>query len=282
MRMSASKLDTWMKCPLQAKFKYRDHLPTKRTSRMSFGVVAHAALEQYNLHGDVDKAIALFRYLWDNPETIGAEVEIWLKGTSHPVFMEKGIELLKNYHSQQGWDKRVIIAQEHRFLVPMGVHELTGIVDLIEVRKSGRGKAVVRVVDYKTGSKQPYKNTLRLNCQFTIYDYASRQPEFWLGNGTDFPPISNNAEAQWKAYKDLPRRSIWFHLLTCKEIDAGERDEQDFMRLYRAIKEIDKAWEADIFVPDISADNCVFCDFTEPCGVKIPEREYSEDDQTWF
>lgn len=278
MRMSASRMGMWMKCSLMAKFRYVDHLPTKRTSRMTFGICVHAALEQYNIDGDGPAAVALFTDLWDNPEKINATPEVWPKGTTHGGFREKGIEVIKTYHEKQGWESRIILAQEHKFLVPMGKHELQGVVDLLEIRKSGRGKNVLRIVDYKTGSKQPYKTDLRLNLQFTIYDYASRQKEFWVGNGPDYPPLAPNGEELWEKYKDMPRRGIYFHLLGCKEIDAGERDEIDFMRLYRAVSEIARADELKVYVPCISGETCHFCDFTEPCGVRIPEQQYSDDE----
>lgn len=285
MRVSNTMVQTWMSCALQAKFKYKDHLPTKRTSRMTFGIVVHATLEHYNITGDIDSALAMFEDLWDNPEKVNAEIEIWPPGTTHGGFRQKGLEMLRSYHDKNSWDDRIILAQEHKFLVPFGEHELTGVVDLLEMRKSGRGKNTVRIVDYKTGSKKPYKNTLRLNTQFTIYDYASRQPEFWLGNKHDFnkyPPIASNAREAMEAYGKLPRRGIYFHLLGGSEIDVGPREDADFMRLYRVVKEISRAWEQEIFVPTLSGDSCVFCDFTEPCGIKIPEREYPDDDEAWF
>lgn len=282
MRVSNTMITTWMNCPLQAKFKYVDRLPTKKTSRMTFGICVHQALEDYNIRGDVERAVEIFLDLWDNPEKANAVPEIWPKGTTYGGFREKGIDLIRDYHERQGWESRHIVAQEHRFLVPIGAHELTGVVDLLELKKSARGKGTLRIVDYKTGSKQPYKNTLRLNTQFTIYDYASRQPEFWLGNGPDFAPIAPNAEELWEKLKDIPRRGIYFHLLGSKEIDAGERDDADFMRLYRVIEEVVKAVEHEVYVPDLSAETCVFCDFTDPCGVQIPEREYPDNDETWF
>lgn len=282
MRVSNSLIETWMKCPLQARFKYLERLPTKKTSRMTFGICVHAALEHYNNTGDIEASIEMFLDLWDNPEKVNAVPEIWPKGTTHGGFRERGLEMLKDYDERQGWEKRIILAQEHRFLVPIGDHELTGVVDLLELKKSGRGKPTLRIVDYKSGSKAPWKNTLRLNTQFTIYDYASRQKEFWLGNGPDFQPIHPDAEQMWEDYKDIPRRGIYFHLLGSKEIDAGDRDQADFERLYRVISEIARALEHEVFVPVLSADTCVFCDFTEPCGVKIPEREYPDDDDTWF
>lgn len=284
MRMSASRLDTWNRCSLQAKFKYEEKLPTRKTSRMTFGNCVHAALEYYNTSGDVDGAVGMFEDYWENPEKIDAVPDIWPKGTTYHGFYEKGVEMLRTYHEKQGWADRIIIAQEHKFLVPMGRHELMGYVDLIEVKKSARGKAVVRIIDYKTGARQPFKPELALNQQFTMYTYSSLQPEFWLGNGPDFPPIAPNAEEMWEKYKDTPRRAIWFHLMTCKEVDAGDRDEKDYMRLYRMITEIEKAIENDVHVPCISGDSCMLCDFTVPCGVTIPPRDQkvSDDDEHWI
>lgn len=267
-----------------ARFHYVDRLPTRKTSRMTFGICVHAALEGYNEDGNLEKAIALFEDLWDNPEKVDATPEIWPKGSpSHGGFRSKGIEMLKTYDEKQGWENREVLAQEHRFLVPIGDHEVTGVVDLLEVKKSGRGKSVLRIVDYKTGSKQPYATDLRLNTQFTIYDYASRQPEFWLGNpkaedGEKFQPIAPNAQELFERFKSVSRRGIWFQLLSCKEIDAGPRDEADFMRLYRAITEISRAMEHNVYVPCISGDSCFFCDYTEPCGVPITIRTDERDD----
>lgn len=282
MRVSASLLEMWMTCSLKAKFRYIDHYPTKRTSYMVFGIVCHAALEHYNEHGDIKAALKLFEELWDDPSKINVEIEIWPKGTTMGGMRERGMELLKSYHEKERWDPKTIIAQEHKFLVPMGVHELTGVVDLLEIRKSGRGKEVLRVVDYKTSKRQPpSKDTLRLNTQFTAYSFATLQKEFWLGNGPDYPPIAPNAEELWERVQGLPRRNIWYHLNTGKEIDAGQREDADYLRMYRAVTEIARAVEYEVYVPDISADNCLYCDFQKPCGVEI-KREYDDNDENFF
>jgi hypothetical protein len=60
-----------------------------------------------------------------------------------------------------------------------------------------------------------------------------------------------------------------------KEINAGSRDDTDFLRLYRLITEIEKAVKYDVFVPTLNADNCLICDFAGPkgpCAVQIPEK----------
>lgn len=277
MRVSATLLSTFMDCPLKGKFRYVDHLPVKRNSYMTFGIVMHASLEEYAKHGDIDKTIDFFLDLWDNPEKVNAEIEVWPKGTTMGGLMERGLELLRSNHESQQWDPGDIIASEHKFLVPCGKHEIVGVVDRVEIKKSGRGKNTVRVIDFKTAKRQPTKDQLALNVQLTLYLYASLQKEFWLGNGDGFPPISPDAEELWEKVQGLPRRAIWWNLNTAKQIDAGPRIDEDYLRMYRAITEIARALEYEVYVPDISGESCHWCDFTKPCGVEI-ERDYDEDD----
>lgn len=277
MRISASLLKTWMGCPLQARFKYVDHLPDVSNAKTAFGSCVHHALEHYNQTGDVERSIEIFKDVWDDPAKIGAEFAWWPKFTTFAGLRNRGIEVLREYHEKQKWENRLVLGAEHRFRVPFGEHELVGIVDLLEMKKSGRGKNTLRIVDYKTNAKAPSIGELRVNVQFTAYHYASMQPEFWLGNGPDHPPVPDGQNL-WDRLQDAPRRAYWYHLMTNKEIDAGERDDADFMRLYRVATEISRALEHQVFVPNISGDTCVFCPYTEPCGLPIPKADRDDDD----
>jgi len=275
-RISASKMSTFMTCPLQAKFQYLDKLPRKQHASASFGTCVHHALDFYNNTGDLNRSVNEFLDVWENPEKLGVTPETWPKGGTYGGMRQRGIEMLRGYHDGLKWDTREVLATEHKFLVPLGEFEVTGFVDLLELRKNKRGKSEIRVVDYKTNKKQPFLNSLHLNIQFTTYAYAAEQPEFWLGNGPDFPAMENGAY-YWEMYKDLPRRPIWYQLETQKEMDAGLRDDQDYMRLYRVCKEMAKAVKYDVFIPQISGDSCVFCPYTEPCGIPIPVPEEEDE-----
>jgi hypothetical protein len=167
-----------------------------------------------------------------------------------------------------------VLCSEHRFLVPMGDHELEGTVDHVEIKKAGNGHRTLRVVDFKTNSRQPTRVDLRLDIQFTVYMFAVMQPEFWMGNGAEFPGVIGGEDI-YDVISRIPARGVWYHLWTAKEIDAGERDDGDFMRLYRLIHEIDKAVKADVYVPNIS-DACVWCDYTHNCNIEIPDRDKLE------
>lgn len=270
MRFRQSFLKQFMSCPLQAKFAHVDNLPGLQNAKASFGSCIHHALEIYNKTADLDASIEAFTKTWHSPELLGVEPQVWPKYTTYGGLRQRGIEILREYHAKQKWETRTVVAIEHRFLVPFGKHELEGTVDLIELKKSSAGKETLRVVDYKTNAKAPTRIELGVNIQFTVYEFASHQPEFWLGNGPGFPPIPFVDPEQLDAVEELPRRCIWYQLMQNKELDAGKRGDLDYLRLYRACNEIEKSIESGVFVPDISGETCTFCPYVEPCGLPIP------------
>ena len=288
MKFSQSILKKWMECPLQARFAELDNLPRKAGSKATFGSCIHSALEHYNRTGDVDTAIKLFNEAWEDPQVLGLpEIEVWNKFTAYGSLRTRGIEILRAYHDRMKIEQRTVVVPEHHFLVPFGEHELSGIVDLVSVRKNHRGVQLLTVEDYKTQAKLPNISELTLDIQFTVYLYALGQPEFWFGNGDNYPAIPN-AEWYYEMSKALPKRGLWIHLWqNGKEMDAGGRDEEDFARLYRLCCEVQRAIDNEVFVPHIG-EACQTCDYSHgPCPVSPPSRQWweekrlDEDENSW-
>lgn len=271
-RFSASKMNTWMTCPLQAHFTYDLKLPRIQNSSATFGSCIHHALNEYNkTDGDIDLAVSEFLHTWAHPELLECAIDEWTKGTTPESLKKRGLAMLRDYHAKMRWEKRDVLATEHSFVVPFGEFELVGFVDLVEIRLSDQGVTELHIVDYKTNKKQPYINGLPWNVQFTAYVFAAMQREFWVG--TKGKPGIENGEDLWDQFKDSIPKAYWFHLQTTKEIYAGPREDADFMRLYRVAKEIARADEAEVYVPNLSGDSCGFCSFKEPCGLPIPKPE---------
>lgn len=279
MRFSFSMLDSWMSCPLKAKFRYFDRLPSQQNAKASFGTCIHKALEYYNTSGDLKGAEELFKDYWTNPDKLNVEPDIWPRNTTFGGLMSAGLDVLRDHHTKNAWEKRQVLATEFEFIVPMGEHSLYGFVDLLEIKQSKTGKATVRLVDYKTNSKAPYQSNLRLNVQFTAYSYASTQPMFWMGGELDGKKTAGlpNGDMLFDLYKPYARRGIWYGLMQGREFDAGERDDADYLRMYRAMNEIAKAVDNDVFVPNISGDSCTFCDYVVECKLPIRPRDYNPD-----
>lgn len=274
MRLRQSTIKRFMDCPAQVRFAEVEQLPEAENFKAYFGTVIHFCLEKLNL-GEVttEQAIALFLDLWENPAKLGANPTVMPKMTTYGGLENKGIWILENFQSKYRWEDRELIASERQFLVPFGRHELSGTVDLIELRRNHKGKQILRVCDYKTNTRKPSFAELALNIQFTVYSYATTCPEFWDGLPEDL----------FGELAEVERRSIWYHLWTGAELDAGTRTTADFQRLHRVCDQIERAYEADVFVPDISGETCIFCPFVEPCcGVSIPTPdELIEQEAAW-
>lgn len=271
-----------MTCPLQAKFQFEDNLPYLQNAKASFGTCIHKSLEDYNLHQDVDIAIEMFKDNWAHPENLRVKPDYWPRMTNYNGLKERGIEILKAYHDVSQWQNREVIATEHAFMIPFGDHELSGIVDLVELKKAKNGHRTLRIIDYKTNSRQPNFESLRFDIQFTIYYYASLQPEFWTGHpGTKYLPIPDGEE-RFQELASVKRKAVWYHLWTGKEIDAGARDDGDFERLYRLVDQVSKAKEMNAYIPTINGESCLYCSYTDQCRYVIPvknqmlEEEYED------
>lgn len=270
-RFSPTKLDAWMKCPLQAKYKYTDKIPSARSAYMAFGIVIHQVVDEFFRNPDTEAALDRFYELWDDPEKINAAIDYWPENMDYLKFKERGEECITKWCERQQMDTGRKIASEHRFLVPFGDFELTGVVDMIEER-SGRGGKVLRVVDYKTGTFIPRLSALNINIQLTAYVYATMQEEFWVGNGPNFPGLEDG-DALFRIYKDVPRIPVWFALYKGKEVASRLRKDEDFLRLYRLCKEIHHAETQGVYVPKISEDTCPLCDYNRECAIPIEEYE---------
>jgi RecB family exonuclease len=268
MRFSASRLKLWMGCPLAAHYRYDEGLPSRPNGKTVFGTVMHGALELYNTTGDYDAMVAKFKADWLRPPV---EPEWWPRSTSYAKLRAKGLEILESVKDHYRFQDRVVLGAEVRFLVPFGDHELTGIVDLVETRKSGTGRELLTVVDYKTQAKAPTTAELVLDTQMTAYLWAVSQREFWTGvkGDPEFPGLENG-EWLWETVgRDMPKRAVWFGLWNGKELDAGPRKDEDFGRLYRVCEQIERAVAADVYVQKIGS-NCEICDYVEPCSMEIP------------
>lgn len=273
MRVSASKMATYAECPMRAKFRYIDKLPQRTSSAMVFGTCVHRGLEMFLHTKNAEKAVEHFYKCWDDPETIGEKIDYWLRRQDFGSLRERGAKMIRTYVEKTERENRTVLASEYPFKVAIGEHEITGYIDLLELRGSQK-RGTITAVDFKTAAKKPYKDDLRHNLQMTTYHFAMLQPTFWLGfpGDEEFKGLPDGA-ALYERYKTLRRKVVWWALAHGSEIDAGERGSADFERMYYLISEMDKATTSGIFVPNISGAACGWCDYTQECGLPIPSTD---------
>lgn len=274
MKFSASLLKRWMSCPLQVKFADMNLNVPDQSANMTFGTCVHEALELYNTTFDPNQAIERFKYTWKNPEELGCAIDYWPARTTYKDFLKMGIAVITDYHEKNRLQERTVIATEHKFCVPYGDHFISGVVDLLEFTFDSHGWPVLNIIDFKTNSRKPTKLELAMDIQFTTYYYASMQPEFWFGNlkmGSKYKPMEDG-EDWFEIFSDenAQRKVWWHHLRTLQKIDAGIRDDNDFLRMYRLIMEVTKAVEADVYIPSIKPDSCMYCPYTDQCATVGP------------
>jgi LAGLIDADG-like domain/PD-(D/E)XK nuclease superfamily len=165
--------------------------------------------------------------------------------------------------------------------------QVTQDVRIVAVRPVGKR----RLVDITTSTRTFVAGgVLTHNC------YASTQPEFWQ------PPIELTTlqgfdDGTLKAIEDLfARRKTklheqspepkkwdggiatrgfrWIDLQEGRHSDGGFRVEQDYARLRLAIGAYARANEAQIFMPTLNGDTCVWCPFRDTCGgIGLPADE---------
>lgn len=257
-----SDLSSWGKCPLMYKWQHIDKVPRLQSGSLTFGTIVHDVVMHMEISQDVDAAVARFVELWIDPTLLGAEYKIdyYVRGTNWKKYLEEGQRMIRDWWEIIKWESDVVLAREYEFDVPIGDgHILHGTIDKLALRHHPKHGRLLLISDYKTNSKTPTYEWLADNLQFTAYAYATTQPEFWtnLPNGAHL--------AQDTAH--LPRRGEWVSLKGPRRLDAGERDQVQYNRLIMAANGLADSVAMRIFVPNISGENCRWCEFRENCGL---------------
>lgn len=193
------------------------------------------------------------------------EPDYWNRRTSLNSFKENGVQMLRDYVAYQSLNPADVIASEFRFMVDIGEHQISGIIDAIELPPDHKS---LDIYDWKTG-RRPIYDALHLDIQMTIYYFASLQKEFWTGYPGEQGKYHGleDGEELYEYFKNIPRNVYWFDLKSTEPIHVGERIGRDFARLYRLMEQVARAVEYEVFVPTLGADSCTFCEFQDICPV---------------
>ena len=266
MQVRQSALKSFASCPLRYRYEHIDRLPREQSGALTFGSIMHECLQYLEETGDLDGAIKMFRKYWKDPQAHNPEWEIdyYVRGTDWRKYNLSGAKILRDWYSVFEWNTDLVLAREYQFTVPIGSkgNELTGTIDRLCLRYMPKiNKQVVLISDFKSGRKAPTKEALAEDIQFSAYCYATTVRSFWDGlpNGSDL----------YDRLVGSRRWGEWIHLVDVHRIDAGERTERHYRRLEIAVDAMAASIEAEIFVPNISGETCVWCQWRRNCG--LPE-----------
>lgn len=173
IRLSFSRVDTYLSCPLKYQYAYVDRLPQEPSPDLSWGSSVHAALEAW-----WDRKLAeppplevLFQALYDNWDDSGFE------GMSREEKLKwymRAREVLARHHQQHAASYVPAVACEQGFALDLGAGvEVTGVIDHVARTDSGG----LGVVDWKTNRKAKPRRQVAQSLQLAIYWLAA--VELW-------------------------------------------------------------------------------------------------------
>ena len=266
MKLSASQLKSWQSCALQTKYSYIDGLPSPMGSAAMFGSAVHEAIDRFHKGANEEQAVQIFI-----EEVTKQEPDYWNRMTTLTGYLDQGERMIREYIASLEWADYNVMASEFRFMVDIGEHQVSGIVDIMQLPHN---HSSLDIVDLKTG-RRPILDTLHLDIQFSLYLYATYQKEFWCGYPGEEDKYSGfeKGEELFEYFKDIPRRGFWYDLKKNEPINVGDRTMRDFARIYRLIEQVARAVEHEVFIPSINGDTCTWCSYNDICPVFFEKDE---------
>jgi RecB family exonuclease len=248
LHLSASQLDTYSDCPLRYAYQYVARAREESGIHAALGTLVHDVLADYLDPEAADLAPRTFEGLMAVAGAVWSD-EI---GKYRPQIEEARrdfVTMLTNWWTEEGVHDPRPLAVEHPFDVEVGPHRLVGRIDRIDRAPDGRG---VRVIDYKTGKKEPRSGDVADDLQLAVYHLAAtRDPELAaLG-----PPT---------------QLQLWF-LRTMRRFDQPVTDDHVERTEGRVLAVADRMLAED-FTPSVEA-NCRNCSYHRLCPLQAEGRQ---------
>ena len=248
MKLSATRLKTYLTCPRQFRYAYVDEIPSVLTGPLAFGQVIHQTLDRMHLLSletglplDTEYGLSEFNRLWR--EALERDCPLFKDGeTMIREYQELADTMLKGYVERHK-DNTAPLVVEFPFQLPWGEHMLEGIIDRIDEGDNG-----LIIVDYKTGKRKPTQRELASDLQLTVYAFAVEQ-----------------------VFGQPVERIVYYHLRDQTPL-LTTRSQSDFGWLCdEVLPFIIQAIEAGSFAPR-PGYWCRYCDYRELCLAEGPDE----------
>ncbi|MGE5392538.1 MAG: ATP-dependent helicase [Candidatus Saccharibacteria bacterium] len=181
---SFSQISTFLKCPLEYKYKYIFHLPFPGSAPLSFGTTVHETLKKFlvataqantaqaDLFGGKPKAgIAvppkeqLYRFYEES------WVDDWFPDKMNKEkYRKEGLKILENFYAKFQASPTLPKYLEQPFKLKIGAYKFTGKIDRVDKNPDG----TVTIMDYKTGKPREKLEAVDKK-QLLIYQWAAEE-----------------------------------------------------------------------------------------------------------
>ena len=172
LRLSASQLDTYDDCPLRYAYQYGLRVRDDAGAPAALGSLVHEVLAEFlrpERPGDRTKEalLALAAEHWrDDIARYRPQVEECRRDY---------YAMLEGWWETEGVRAPDVLKTEHGFDIDVGDLRLVGAIDRVDRAADGDG---IRIVDYKTGRREPSTADLPDDLQLAVYHLAAtRDPE---------------------------------------------------------------------------------------------------------
>jgi superfamily I DNA/RNA helicase/RecB family exonuclease len=248
--LSASQLETYEDCPLRYLYEYVLRVRGDSNVYAELGSLVHEVLAEFlNPEKDeVDYSLAglleLGERMWrDDLARYRPQVE---------EARRDFFDMLERWWEAEGAVARPdVLAVERRFEVDVGPHRITGSIDRIDRIDGG-----LRIVDYKTGSKETPAAEMPDNLQLAVYHLAAARD-------TDLAAEGPATELDLVFLRNMKVRS------------QPVTDDHEAATEARILAVADSIL-AEQFEPSVHA-NCRVCDFHRLCPIQAAGRQVAPD-----
>ena len=166
LRLSATKFETYLKCPLQFKYAHVLEVPTPGATYFNLGTAVHAVaetltkMEKDGITPTEEMAFKILEKNWNSNSYKNKKKE--------DEDIAKAREMIQTYLKWISESKNKPIDVEKRFTIEIAGVPVTGFIDRVEQTPD----YTYEVIDFKTGRVYKTKNTIKDDTQMNLYALA--------------------------------------------------------------------------------------------------------------
>jgi RecB family exonuclease len=247
IKLSATRVKTYLQCPRQYRFRYVDEIPSMLTGALAFGQVIHQVLHNLQMwrltEGEsLSEKVALYDFarLWE--EIDRDQSPLFKTATEFGEYADLAKLILAGYVEAHR-DKPPPILLEYPFAIALRDEEtgreflLRGVIDRVDQADDG-----LVIVDYKTSKRKPSPKQLNEDLQLTIYTFAAN-----------------------RLFEQKVRQIIYYHLRDQTELQVTRSDGAIKVLLRETLPHVADEIARERFDPK-PGYYCRFCDYRELCN----------------